>query len=561
LEKEKKTMKTKSLFYTIVSVALLVLASCKPEVEQTPVPQLVFEAPYAIGADQEFHVSLGVRNAGAQEFAGDDRFEGQMEIRDASGDLRASAEVLELSAIPAGDTAWPLAWRGELSPGAYCLTWGSDRYGFINVDFSIVERNGRLYLAEDAPVEESTEAERLADRAIADLVDRLGVDAGQIVVERVTPTDFSDASLGVPEPGVIYAQVVTPGYVILLKANETVYEYHAAGERVVLATDGAVPSGYRLVEIPEAGLRFEVPADWQQLAPEALWMPEGDGGLRLGFNWMALEPPVEPEAAMLPDHAQIVASEPVVLGWGDGRSFTLEVYGPAVEGGDKAPIMSVETHVIVVISSDGIRRGFDFYTSAPTTEQLAELELALRHALESTELYSPGAAGESRTAGWPVLRDETYGFQLAYPGDWTYRDLAAQGAGMPDDWPVQRVVIFYPEAWGDRFDLSGPPDPAAPPAIPALSLEICVGPEEQFRRAYVEPERSEALTINDIEVVREESGGGDYVTVMYVFQNPVNPDVRIVIVDNFSKFTDRAVEYPDIVALIPTVVATFEFAR
>ncbi|MBN1976539.1 MAG: hypothetical protein JW918_03980 [Anaerolineae bacterium] len=552
----------KTLLYTILGIVVLILASCKLAAEQAPVSQLMFEAPYAIGADQELHVSLGVYNAGTQEFAGDDRFEGQMEIRDASGELRASAEVLELPAIPVGDTAWPLAWHGELSPGAYCLTWGSDKYGFINAEFSIVERNGRLYLAEDAPVEESTEAERLTERAIADLADRLGIDAGQIVVESVTPTEFPDASLGVPEPGMSYAQVVTPGYVIRLKVGEQAYEYHAAGERVVLATDGAASSEYRLVEITEAGLRFEVPANWQQLAPEMLWMPEGDGGLRLGFTWMDLEPPMEPEAAMLPAHAQIVASEPIILGWGDGRSFTLEVYGPAVEGGDKAPIKSVETHVIVVIiSSDDVRRGFDFYTSAPTVEHLAELEPALRHALETAALCSPGAASESRTTGWPVLRDETYGFQLAYPGGWTYKDLDVQGAGMPDDWPVERTVIFYPEAWADRFDLGGPPDPDAPPAIPALSLEVCVGPEAQFRRAYVEPVRSEMLTINGVEVVREESGSGEYVTVMYVFQDPANPDVRVVLVDNLSKFADRAAEYPDIVELIPTVVSTFELAR
>jgi hypothetical protein len=52
-----------------------------------------------------------------------------------------------------------------------------------------------------------------------------------------------------------------------------------------------------------------------------------------------------------------------------------------------------------------------------------------------------------------------------------------------------------------------------------------------------------------------------YVTVQYVFQDPANPDVRVVLIDNFSRFADRAVEHPDIVELIPTIVATFEFAR
>lgn len=123
------------------------------------------------------------------------------------------------------------------------------------------------------------------------------------------------------------------------------------------------------------------------------------------------------------------------------------------------------------------------------------------------------------------------------------------------------MVILYPQAWADRFEHSGPPDPDAPPAVPALSVEVCVGFEEQFRRAYVEPDRSETQTINGIEVVREETGTGEYVTVQHVFQDPANPDVRVVLVDNFSKFTDRAAEYPDIVELIPAIITTFEFVH
>jgi hypothetical protein len=132
---------------------------------------------------------------------------------------------------------------------------------------------------------------------------------------------------------------------------------------------------------------------------------------------------------------------------------------------------------------------------------------------------------------------------------------------MPSDWPVTRVVIFYPQAWADRFERSGPPDPTAPPAIPTLSLEVCVGPEGQFRRAYVAPDRSETLTINGVEVAREEVGSDPYVTVRYVFQSPANPDVRVLLIDNFSGFADRATENPDIVALIPGVIATFEFTQ
>jgi len=88
-----------------------------------------------------------------------------------------------------------------------------------------------------------------------------------------------------------------------------------------------------------------------------------------------------------------------------------------------------------------------------------------------------------------------------------------------------------------------------------------VGPETQFRRAYVVPDYSETLTINGIEVVREESGSGEYVTVLYVFQSLADPDVRVVLVDNFSKFANRAAENPEVVELIPVIVGTFGFVQ
>jgi len=90
----------------------------------------------------------------------------------------------------------------------------------------------------EATVEIPQEAEPLVDKAIEDLAARFGVDPGDIVVEGVTETEFRDASLGVPEPGTSYAQVITPGYIIVLRAEGGTYEYHAAENRVVLATEG-----------------------------------------------------------------------------------------------------------------------------------------------------------------------------------------------------------------------------------------------------------------------------------------------------------------------------------
>jgi hypothetical protein len=156
---------------------------------------------------------------------------------------------------------------------------------------------------------------------------------------------------------------------------------------VALVLNGYDPAPapvYQEVNIPEAGLVFEAPAGWLRLEPEWAWAPDGANSLRIGVNWMDVQPPQEVEAAMLPTPSQVIHSEPIELGWASGRSFTVEVYAPAAQGDDtRAPVQSVETHVIVVISLKDTRRAFDFYASGQTTEQLAILEPSLQHMLET----------------------------------------------------------------------------------------------------------------------------------------------------------------------------------
>jgi hypothetical protein len=103
-----------------------------------------------INAQQEWHVSLGVHNRMETPFAGDKTFEGQMELRyvdgEQAGELRASANIVSLAPLAPDETAWPMAWRAQLDPGTYSLTWGAEGYGWSSVEFQVVERDGRLYL-------------------------------------------------------------------------------------------------------------------------------------------------------------------------------------------------------------------------------------------------------------------------------------------------------------------------------------------------------------------------------------------------------------------------------
>lgn len=64
---------------------------------------------------------------------------------------------------------------------------------------------------------------RLAHEALAS---ELNVPRDQITVVRFAPEEWPDSSLGCPQPGRTYLQVITPGYRVILAVNGREYEYH-----------------------------------------------------------------------------------------------------------------------------------------------------------------------------------------------------------------------------------------------------------------------------------------------------------------------------------------------
>ena len=78
--------------------------------------------------------------------------------------------------------------------------------------------------------------------AVADLAARLGVAASDIEVVSTQHMNWPDASLGCPQPGFMYAQVITPGWLIQLAAAGETFEYHTdQGMSVVLCEDASQP--------------------------------------------------------------------------------------------------------------------------------------------------------------------------------------------------------------------------------------------------------------------------------------------------------------------------------
>ena len=81
----------------------------------------------------------------------------------------------------------------------------------------------------------SAESDAFVQKAVADLAARLQCPEAAVEVLSVSETDWSDSSLGLPEPGRMYAQVITPGLRITLSAAGSTYRYHAGHQSVLLA--------------------------------------------------------------------------------------------------------------------------------------------------------------------------------------------------------------------------------------------------------------------------------------------------------------------------------------
>jgi hypothetical protein len=67
-----------------------------------------------------------------------------------------------------------------------------------------------------------------------DLAERLNVGIGQVRFMSIQAVVWPDASLGCPQPGMMYAQVLTPGYRIILKVDGQEYFYHTDEEDALM---------------------------------------------------------------------------------------------------------------------------------------------------------------------------------------------------------------------------------------------------------------------------------------------------------------------------------------
>lgn len=162
-------------------------------------------------------------------------------VHDLTARLGVAADEIELVRItteemPAGDPCFVGLSKGTAQPGGLVL--GKEvvlRVGGETYTYRIVGKRVALCwpsLSGEAPASSPAAlpegSEVALEAAIADLASRLNIPEADIRVASVEKRMWSDASLGCPQPGMMYAQVITPGFIIRLSAQGKVYTYHTS---------------------------------------------------------------------------------------------------------------------------------------------------------------------------------------------------------------------------------------------------------------------------------------------------------------------------------------------
>lgn len=262
----------------------------------------------------------------------------------------------------------------NLEDGFYGLSLAVRRPGGPMVDvvpISVGQPEGNAPAVSQAQVDAALEAcetvddrEQLIERAKADLAGRLTAAPEAIQVQSVKPTQFNDASLGVPEEGKTYAQVLTPGYIISLRVGQQIYRYHGGSNRVVFVADSssdesgsAEPPGstvplaqelprngqisalpvHFLIHVEEPENLYTVSLRWEdgtELSDTftALAGPGGIGYLVNSLDWQTESQPPQPptqKAVLMVESSSgdlVVEKKITVIGTGDPILETVDLY-------------------------------------------------------------------------------------------------------------------------------------------------------------------------------------------------------------------------------------------
>jgi hypothetical protein len=124
---------------------------------------------------------------------------------------------------------------------------------------SVVEKQATANTPQRAPKQDAavTEAVGEVPQPILallrdDLARRALVKPETITVVSATEQQWPDGSMGCPKPGVMYTQMIVPGYRVVLQASGEKYAYHSdrSGKFIVCANGLALPPAQQQMKSP-----------------------------------------------------------------------------------------------------------------------------------------------------------------------------------------------------------------------------------------------------------------------------------------------------------------------
>ncbi len=83
--------------------------------------------------------------------------------------------------------------------------------------------------------------EQAVDMARTELASVLGVAMDKIELQRVNPMDWPNSSLGCPEKGMMYLDVITSGFRVEFDVGGKIYQVHTAEKRAIVCQRAARP--------------------------------------------------------------------------------------------------------------------------------------------------------------------------------------------------------------------------------------------------------------------------------------------------------------------------------
>lgn len=103
----------------------------------------------------------------------------------------------------------------------------------VLVIFALILFNATA-MKESQSVPVSSTRKAPVELAISTLSQKLSISRQKITIIKETSMQWRDSSLGCPQKGVQYLQVITEGLLVILQANDKTYHVHTGNNRAVI---------------------------------------------------------------------------------------------------------------------------------------------------------------------------------------------------------------------------------------------------------------------------------------------------------------------------------------